>query len=71
MIESNVCVSSIPTAALSYTNLNLARSAIHNHYFKRNPLLSYPRDQGSFSASEFHGPAELGLTLLQLRAEMT
>lgn len=59
------------TAVVCYPSLNLVRSVIHHCYFKRSPLLNYPHDQDSFSVSEFHGPAELGLTLLQLCAEIT
>jgi len=70
MIESNVCVIQKLTAVLCYPDLNLVRNVIHNCCFNRSPLLNYPHDQDSCSVGEFHGLAELGLTLSQLCAEI-
>lgn len=56
---------------LCYPNFNLVRNVIHNRSFNRSPLLNYPRDQDSCSVGEFHGLAELGLTLSKLCAEIT
>lgn len=66
-----MCVIQMLTAVLCYLKLDLVRNDIHNCYFNRNPLLNYPCDQDSCSVHEFHGLAELGLTLSQLCAEIT